>query len=162
MDAAYRRHREQVFRYLRRRTQSDELAEDLTQDVFAAAAAHLSSLDPARPLLAWLYSVARNRLIDESRRNQARPEVVALNLVGEPSDDARYGAEVAQALRRASLRLSAPERRLLGLRLFAGKSFQDIAAELGSTEAAAKMRYLRAARSLRSELEKEGIEYDCG
>jgi DNA-directed RNA polymerase specialized sigma24 family protein len=69
---------------------------------------------------------------------------------------------VAQALRRASLRLSAPERRLLGLRLFAGKSFQDIAAELGSTEAAAKMRYLRAARSLRSELEKEGIDYDCG
>lgn len=158
MDAAYRRHREQVFRYLRRRTGSDELAEDLTHDVFVSAVAHLSGLDPERPLLAWLYAVARNRLIDESRRAQARPQVVGLDLASDPPDEAEYGAGVAQALRRASLRLSPPDRRLIGLRLFAGSSFDDIAAEFESSKPAVKMRYLRAVRALRIELEKEGIQ----
>lgn len=161
-DAAYRRHRNQVFRYLRRRTASDELAEDLTQDVFASAAAYLSRLDAERPLLAWLYAVARNRLIDETRRVQTRPQMVALDVVREGLDDLSHGAELGQALRRASLRLSASERRLIGLRLFGGRSFRELAIEVGASEAAAKMRYLRAVRALRAELEKEGIDDDCG
>ncbi len=157
-DAVYRRHREQVFRYLRRRTGSDELAEDLTQDVFVSAAAHLSALETDRPLLAWLYTVARNRLIDEARRARPRPRIVSLDAAPEGRGELEYRPEVAQALRRASLRFSGADRELLGLRLFGEQSFAAIAARLGISEPAAKMRYLRLLRTLRAELEKEGIE----
>jgi RNA polymerase sigma-70 factor (ECF subfamily) len=69
-----------------------------------------------------------------------------------------FGDELAGALRTASLRLSRQERELIGLRLFGEESFAALAARLGISEPAAKMRYLRALRALREELEKEGIE----
>lgn len=155
-DAAFRRHRAQVFRYLRRRTGSDELAEDLTQEVFLAAAEHLVQLDSETPVLAWLYRVAQNRFLDEVRRTRRRPRPLSLDIVPEQAR-LDYRPEIAGALRRASQRLSESERQLIGLRLFAECSFADVAARLGVSEPAAKMRYLRALRALRAELEKEGI-----
>ena len=107
-------------------------------------------------MLAWLYGVARSRLLDEVRRTRRRPRALALEVVPEQAN-LDYAPELARALRRASLRLSAPERELIGLRLFADRSFVDVAAALGISEAAAKMRYLRALRALRAELEREGI-----
>lgn len=157
-DRDYGRHRERVFRYLRRRTGDDALADDLTQDVFESAAAHLGELDTERPILAWLYTVARNRLIDEARRSRPRPRIVSLDAAPEARGELEYRPEVAQALRRASLRLSEPDRELLGLRLFGERSFAAIAARLGISEPAAKMRYLRLLRALRAELENEGVE----
>lgn len=156
-DAALRRHRAQVFQFLRRRIDSDELADDLTQEVFERAAAHLGSLDDSRPLLAWLYRVASNRLIDEIRRRQRRPQVVVLDEEDAPAAPVEFGPELGAAIRRASLRLPECDRKILGLRLFAGCSFAETAAQLKITEAAAKMRYLRALRTLCAELEQEGV-----
>lgn len=155
-DVAFRRHRAEVFRYLRRRLGNDEAAEDLTQDVFLKAVAELSRLDTSRPVLAWLYSVAQNRFLDELRRTRRRPRPLSLEVVPEPAE-LEFAPEIATAIGRASQRLSVGERELIGLRLFAGRSFADVAARLGISEPAAKMRYVRALRALRAELEKEGI-----
>jgi len=160
-DAALRQHRAQVFKYLRRRTGSDELAEDLTQEVFETAAAHLGALDAAKPLLAWLYRVAHNRLIDELRRRERRPLLVALDADALPEPASlEFGAEVAGAIRRASMRLTDRDREILGLRLFAECSFAEVAHRLRINEPAAKMRYVRALRCLRAELEQEGVTND--
>jgi RNA polymerase sigma-70 factor (ECF subfamily) len=156
-EAALRRHRAQVFRYLRRRTGSDELADDLTQDVFLTAAARLAQLESAEPPLAWLYTVAKSRLIDEARRVRRRPQVVPLELASTVAD-LGYPQELASALRSAALRLPPGDRELIGRRLFEERSFAELAVKLGTSEAAVKMRYLRALRALRVELEKEGIE----
>lgn len=155
-DVAFRRHRADVFRYLRRRLGNDEAAEDLTQDVFLKAVEELSRLDTSRPVLAWLYSVAQNRFLDELRRTRRRPRPLSLDVVPEPAE-LEFAPEIATAIRRASQRLSASERELIGFRLFADHSFADVAARLGISEPAAKMRYVRALRALRAELEKEGI-----
>jgi DNA-directed RNA polymerase specialized sigma24 family protein len=69
VERAFRRHYGTVYRYVRRRSRSHEQAEDLTQEVFAAAAAALPSEnvgDP--PVLAWLYTAAQRRFADEVRR----------------------------------------------------------------------------------------------
>ena len=65
-EAAFRRHYGDVYRYLRRRTGDHHEAEELTQRVFADAAA---SLDGAETPLAWLYTVARRRFADQARRS---------------------------------------------------------------------------------------------
>ncbi|MBA3736534.1 MAG: sigma-70 family RNA polymerase sigma factor [Actinobacteria bacterium] len=57
-EEAFRRHSAQIYRYLLRRTGNESEAEELTQRVFADAAAALSSSDPPDSLLAWLYAVA--------------------------------------------------------------------------------------------------------
>lgn len=159
-ETAARLHRAQVLQYLRRRTGDAELAEDLTQDVFATAVAHLSELDTDKPLLAWLYRVARNRLIDEMRLRQRRPRLVSVGEAAEAETELAFGPLLGAAIRRASLRLDARDREILGLRLFSGESFAAIANRLDVAEPAAKMRCVRALRRLRHELEKEGVERD--
>lgn len=159
-DAAVRLHRAQVFRYLRRRTSNDEVAEDLTQDVLVAAVAHLGSLDMEKPLLAWLYRVARNRLVDEVRATKRMPQLLPLDEATEHGVETVYAPLLGGAIRRASLRLDAADREILAARLFADEPFASIAESLAVTEPAAKMRYVRALRRLRKELEREGVESD--
>jgi RNA polymerase sigma-70 factor (ECF subfamily) len=91
-----------VFRFVRRQTASDAEAEEITQSVFAQAAARLETeKGEAAPPLAWLYTVARRRLIDEARRRRRRG--VALPLDEDAADirEPAYGREVAAILRRA-------------------------------------------------------------
>src|SRR5207245_3427546 len=74
---AFRHHRTEIYRYLRRRTKSSDQAEELTQQVFADAALTLSRMDASpASLLGLLYTIARRRFADEARRNRHRGERV--------------------------------------------------------------------------------------
>jgi RNA polymerase sigma-70 factor (ECF subfamily) len=148
---AFRRHYAEVYRFVRRRARSDADAEDLTQQVFADAAASLRS--DGRPPIAWLYTVARRRFADAARRDSRRAR---LSVVSEASVE--YGPSVAASLRTAFERLPATQRDVVVLKLLRGASFAEIAAAVGTTEEAARMRFSRALRSVRADLEKEGIE----
>jgi RNA polymerase sigma factor (sigma-70 family) len=153
VERAFRRHYGTVYRYVRRRSRSHELAEDLTQEVFAAAAAALpseNSGDP--PLLAWLYTVAQRRFADEARRRRDERPVA---LASEPTLE--YTPPIAEAISAALRRLQPEQQRVLALKLLRGLRFTEVGIELGVTEAAAKMRFVRALSALRKELEKEGV-----
>src|ERR1700675_2747425 len=80
-EAAHRRYYGQVYRYVRRRTRSREDAEDVTQTVFTEAISGLELTAPGSPpALAWLYTVARRRLIDHHRRhNSPGARVISLD-----------------------------------------------------------------------------------
>ena len=154
-EGAFRRHYQQVYGYLRRRTRDPHRAEELTQDVFAAAAAGLR--DPREgdpPVLAWLYTVARRRFVDETRR-QRREKRVDLPETRSSSD---YGPFVARALRDALGELPRGQSQVIVLKLLRGLTFAEIGHEIGLTEAAAKMRFKRALEALREELIERGIE----
>ena len=126
--------------------------------MFAQAAARL---DPVRqgssPLLAWLYTVAQRRLVDEARSRARHGVALPLDEERSESNERRYGGEVAEALRLALTRLSRLQRDVVVLRLIEGRSFGEIAVQLGSTEAACKMRFLRGLSLVRDVFEKEGI-----
>ena len=148
-EKAFRRHYDQVYRYLRWRTQDHHRAEELTQQVFADAAASLR--ETGGPQLAWLYTVAKRRFVDEARRRGASVTPV-------PAPEAtQYGADVTAALRRALARLPEGQREVVVLKLLRGARFAEIGERLGVTEAAAKMRFVRALDALRTELEGEGV-----
>ena len=153
VERAFRRHYGQVYRYIRRRTGDRERAEDLTQEVFAAAAVALpdfgSETDATLP---WLYTVARRRFVDELRRRGREGGVE------EPRGELAYGPGLASTLRSAMSRLADEQQQVLTLKLLRGGSFAEIGRRVGVSEAAAKMRFMRALRALRAELQKEGIE----
>ena len=154
-EGAFRRHYHHVYGYLRRRIRDPHRAEELTQDVFAAAAANLPAAregDP--PVLAWLYTVARRRFVDETRRVQ-REKRISLPETRSSSD---YGPFLARALREALGELPRGQSHVIVLKLLRGLTFAEIGAEIGVTEAAAKMRFKRALEALREELIERGIE----
>jgi RNA polymerase sigma-70 factor, ECF subfamily len=156
VEGAFRRHYGQVFRYLNRRLQDPARAEELAQDVFAAAAKELpEEADGGPPALAWLYTVAKRRFADEARRRGRERRLVALLKGGR---SAEYGPRLTSDLREALERLPTGQRQVVVLKLLRGLSFAQIGNELGLSEAAAKMRFVRALRELRADLTERGIE----
>ncbi|MGH9140588.1 MAG: RNA polymerase sigma factor [Vicinamibacterales bacterium] len=158
--AAHRRYYASVYRYVRRRTRNREDAEDLTQTVFTEAVTGLEqAAAESGSVVAWLYTVAKRRLIDEQRRRQRTPAHVisldAARLVQQSQSD--YGVDVARTLARAIAALPAEQRLVVVLKLVEGRRFAEIAAELGITEQACRARLSRALRTLRTHLEKEGM-----
>jgi len=154
------RHYDRVFRYVRRRTRSQSDAEDITQEVFADAAAALgreANLTERRTL-AWLFTVAQRRLIDEARRNARRLDPIDAPLELAPTPESEYGPGVAAEIGHALRELPEPQRQVVVMKLFDGASFGEIAERLGITEAAAKMRCVRGLEAVRSMLRREGIQ----
>ena len=153
-ERAFRRHYGQVYRYVRRRTRDHDRAEELTQQVFADAAAALKE-HPSSPL-AWLYTVAQRRFADEARERLRAQLVPLRDLEGDAPRE--YGPGVAAALNEALASLPNGQRDVVVLKLLRGLRFAEIGSRIGVTEDAAKMRFVRALQALRSELEQRGIE----
>jgi len=63
-----------LFYFIRGRVNTDEDAEDILQDVWYQFSNVLNS-QPVEQTSAWLYRVARNRIIDKYRRGQSHDEM---------------------------------------------------------------------------------------
>lgn len=155
---AFRQHHAQIYRYLRRKTRTDDEAEELTQEVFADAAITLARME-CRPasVLALLYTIAQRRFTDHVRRPAHTRERAAADALLEEVSAPEYGAEVAHAIREAMSRLPTDQGRVVCLKLIEGCSFAEIARFVGATEPAVKMRFQRGLRALREDLELQGI-----
>lgn len=165
VEGAFRRHRDEIYRYLLRRTGSHLEAEELTQRVYLDAAEALSKTRPSS-VLAWLYVVAERRFIDEVRRHKRTPRMVSFDQsesapeIADPRQEAGllYGPATARAIAKALQALSDEDRRVITLHLLEGEPFAVIAKRYGTTEDAAKMRFSRALKKVREILAREGVE----
>jgi RNA polymerase sigma factor (sigma-70 family) len=152
-----RRRYNEIYRYLRRRTKDTDHAEELTQDVFAAAAEALAGLESSPyPLDALLYTIARRRFADYAREGPRRAAIRPLD-GSEQAVAPRYQGEVVAAIQAGVMRLEPDQRQVVVWKLLEGRSFAEISRKAGATEAACKMRFSRALHALRGELEKEGF-----
>lgn len=70
----FRRERGKLLSFIRGRVATAEEAEDILQDVFYQFVAGFESIESMDRVTSWLYSVARNKIIDRYRRNAARPK----------------------------------------------------------------------------------------
>ncbi len=69
--------RARLLDFIRRRVRNESDAEDIVQDVFYQLAATYSVTEPIEQLTAWLFRVARNKIIDWYRRRR-HPDTVPL------------------------------------------------------------------------------------
>lgn len=133
----------EIFRFLLGRLRGDRAAaEDLTEDVFMNVLQRLGSYHcGGAPFSAWLYRIARNRLIDHIRV-QPRQIVSPLETVAEiPEAKAEHALdrvgdqhELAYALGR----LTREQRQVIALRFLDGFTTAQTAEVLGKTEDAVK------------------------
>jgi len=75
----YDRHQPAIHRYISYRVGSAATAEDLTSEVFVRLVDRIDDFTyQGRPLLAWLYTIARN-LVNDHHRKGGQHEMVALD-----------------------------------------------------------------------------------
>src|SRR6202023_4326543 len=73
----YRRHELRVWRYLERNVGNRASAEELMQEVWFAVARDAARYQPSARFTTWLFTIARNRMIDslQTSRQQASLEI---------------------------------------------------------------------------------------
>ncbi len=145
----------EVYGYLLRRCGAAALAEDLTADTFVAAVEAVRRGAVPSMSVAWLITVARNKLVDHWRR-VAREERMLVLVDAEAGDeahddwDARLDAHLAHEVLGA---LGAAHRSALVLRHLDGLPVAEVARLIGRTTGATEVLLVRARRAFREAYE---------
>ncbi|GAB7052118.1 RNA polymerase sigma factor [Catenuloplanes indicus] len=153
LDAIYRAEYGRAVSVLTRAYGDLELAEDVVQDAFAAAARRWTEHGPPPSPAGWIITAARNRAVDRLRREAAGRRKVALLHppagAGSPADD-EYGDDRLRLIFTCCHpALSLPARVALTLRLLGGLSTGEIARAFLVPEATMAQRLVRAKAKIR-------------
>ena len=157
-EALYDRYGAAIYRFLCRLARNPTAADDLTQQVFLRVHEARASFDARRSFRAWVFTIAHRLALNWLSAHAQAIEHGELADYPDP-------APSPETRVMASLELSRVERALEGLpredvevlllRKFEGLPFSEIAAALGCSEDAAKMRAHRALKRLAERLGTE-------
>lgn len=156
----YERYQPNIYAFTFYRVGDAKLAEDLTAEVFVRLVEKINTFSPqGHPLLAWLYTIARNLIIDHHRHNGHLTWLPLEESLVE--GDASHPAQVTERrivyahLLSAINRLTEDQRQVILLKFVADLSNAEVAGILGKNEGSIKSLQHRALAALRNELEKE-------
>lgn len=161
----YREHVQVIYRYIYFRIHDEQLAEDLTADVFTKALEGLASYtDRGKPFVAWLYRIAHARVVDYYRRVNRHPSQANVDevtvLVTQDMDEELVREQASKALMTAIATLTIDQQQVIILRFVEGLAIEAVAEQLGKKANAIKALQFRAVRSLASQLERSGFDVE--
>jgi RNA polymerase sigma factor (sigma-70 family) len=169
------RERSRLATFIRRRVSDPLDAEDVLQDVLHDFVRAYRLPEPIEQAGAWLFRVARNRIIDRFRRRKTRP---AADVIADPDDDGEYRLDlplpareagpdalmarsaVLEALQSALEELPAEQREVFIAHEIDGSSFREIALRTGVAVNTLLARKRYAIRRLRARLQPLYDELD--
>lgn len=140
-------------------------ADDITQDVFLKAWKKSETYNGESSLGTWLYTIARNTVMDAHRKRRVRSLLSFFKQQDDgetvepvdPSPDRTDADELKDILRRTITSLDEPYRSILILREVEELTYADISAITGTPEGTLKSRLFYAKRILRERLTKLGV-----
>lgn len=142
----YNRYFNKVRIYCLKSLSDTAAAEDVAQEVMLKAFEKLPTLQNAQLWVAWLFSIARNEVLNTHKRNarsRMEPVETCFALADEPAD-LESMREKDQKLAALPVLLETPAARILKLKYVEGRSIEQLSKQLNMNESAVKMRLLRA------------------
>ena len=151
----YTEWRHKIYSYVYYRVGSNAaVAEDIVSDVFLKAYQKYDSYNPDYALSTWLYTIARNTLIDYYRKGKASVDVDEIDVADET--DPLYRLITADIslpeVARAVAALPEQQQAYIRAQFFEGKTAKEIAVEAGASHAAVRKTVSRGIAALRSAL----------
>lgn len=152
-----RRYNQRLFRVLRAVLRDDAEAEDVLQESYVRAYAHLGQLEKPERLASWLTHIAVHEAKARIRRRARVVDLKEVTLRAVRSDavdpeQETLGKQLQRVLALALDGLPIGYRTVFALRDLEGLSTAQVAQSLGLTEQAVKMRLHRARAALRAGL----------
>ncbi|WP_027716570.1 RNA polymerase sigma factor [Desulfuromonas sp. TF] len=150
-EALYERHKNRVFGFLMARLKDRSEAEDVFQAIFVKLHRSRDKYRQEIPFLPWLFTLARNTLIDHIRKRDAYGKHVTVSektvetYVAPVSDTSSIDAAFAELSR-----LNDSQRKALELRFNQGLTFAEIADQMQISVDNSRQIISRAVRKLRS------------
>ncbi len=145
-----------IFRFISFRVPSQEIAQDLTADVFLKVWERLSSGEKikVRNLRAYFYQVARNQVADHYRQDQPAlfQETETEDLLASSPDTLASQVTLAE-IESALKKLKPDQQEIIILAHIEGFSLKEIAAIIGKSHGAARVDLHRALKELKQLLQ---------
>ena len=175
LTATILRDRSKLGHFIRRRVRDPSEAEDILQDVFHEFVQAYRLPAPIEQVSAWLFRVARNRIIDVFRKKREQP---LAETASEPDDDSEFRLDLAlpsyeagpeavyarsvllDALQAALDELPGNQREVFVAHELEGRSFKELAAESGVSVNTLLARKRYAVLHLRTSLQTVYDELD--
>jgi RNA polymerase sigma-70 factor (ECF subfamily) len=144
-----------LFRWLYHLARDRHLAEDLAQETFLKALAHLGRFRVGTNFRAWLFRIAHNAFVNVRRAAARRGATLPDDLPSREQGPAERACsrEAVAGLAGAVERLPTDFKAALLLRVEEGLSFRQIAGVLDITEETARWRVFKARQKLLGQME---------
>lgn len=160
MTTIYDTHYPAVFRYIHYRLRDQVCAEDLAVEVFVRMVEHIKSYKlRGKPILAWLYTIARNLVADyfyeQSRGNALLLEETLVDSNHLQPAQLIENQQEKECLEKAMLNLTEEQRQLIWLRFIEEYEVTEVAKIMGKNERAIRSLQHRALAALNRVLEDE-------
>jgi RNA polymerase sigma-70 factor (ECF subfamily) len=159
-EALFREHQRPVFGWILRMVRNAAAAEELTVETFWRIHRARERFQPDRPFAPWARRIATRAALDWLRAQRPEVELTAEMAGALPSastGDPGIAAEIRRKTALAFARLPPSLRAAAVLAVVEEQPHREIAAALGITVGAVKLRVFRALRLLRKDLEQQGI-----
>ena len=167
LSGAYRRERSRLLAFIRSRVTNGDDAEDILHEVFVRAVRSPNVLASVDNLVAWLFRIARNRVVDWYRRRGRRQETSLdadagdetpglLELIADTSIDLDRDLVrrmTVNALSNAVASLPDAQREAFVGNVIEGRTFREMAQQTGTPLGTLLARKRRAVARLRETLE---------
>ena len=171
-EQTFLREKERLLSFIRNRVSSSEEAEDILQDVFYQFVAGYDTIESLDRVTSWLFSVARNKIIDRYRRDAARPKRTDLTLfagqeedspitlqeilpdLGNTPEDAYFREMIWDAIMESLDELPAEQRQIFIQNEIEERGFREISEETGVSINTLLSRKRYAILALRKRLQK--------
>lgn len=152
----YDRYYLQIFRFILKRIDSEELTADLTQQVFYKAMKNLKSYGfKGLPFSSWLFRIARNEINMEMRSSRVKRTVYVkteqLTLIAEETGIEEKEEQIA-IMMQTLMKIEPEELELVEMRYFENRPHKEIAEILNISEGNAKVRLHRVIQKMKSKL----------
>jgi len=145
-----------IYDFVYYKTHSKETAEDLTSDIFMKALEHIQSFtNETGSVSAWLYRIARNRIIDFYRTNHLHASIDDVWDIPDIHHDIEKDIDIHEQvllLKKYLHILNSEQRDVVIMRVWQQMSYAEIAQIMDKTEASCKMAFSRALKQLRASI----------
>ncbi len=171
-EQTFLREKARLLSFIKNRVSTVEEAEDILQDVFYQFVVGYETIESLDRVTAWLFSVARNKIIDRYRRESTRPQRADLGLyagmeegapitlqeilpdLGNTPEDALFRDAIWEAIMAALDELPSEQREIFIQNEIEEKSFREISEESGISINTLLSRKRYAILALRKRLQK--------
>jgi RNA polymerase sigma-70 factor (ECF subfamily) len=155
--AAYAAHGPELYRFAVRALGDNGAAEEVVQETFLRAWRSGDRFDPGLgSLRTWLFAIARNVVIDVTRRRSARPQWLSEVPPDADSEDPLENVMIAWQVEEALRRISEDHRVAIVETYYRGRPHAEVAAELRIPEGTLRSRIFYGLKALRLALEEMG------
>lgn len=155
-DLIYQTYFEDVFLYLRGLSNSETIAEEITQETFMKALKALDRFDGSKDIKAWLFTIAKNTYFTYCKRQKLFLEIVIVDNIAVPQSDFTLRVEDEESafcIHQFLHQMKEPYKEVFTLRVFGELPFEKIAALFNKSPGWARVVFYRAKVQIKEYME---------